>query len=147
MSNLIINLIPVRIGLIPEIPSIDMIKKTLHDIDISCENISFSIKNSIEVIGSKKNLQSVKCNKCYADAVEWWADYMITSEENEYKVRSFITPCCGNESSLEELLYDSDVGFARFVLILKDPSNLLSKTDIEQLSELFKTDMRSVIED
>lgn len=144
MSEQILKLIPVRIGLIPELAEMKVIKTALENMTVYFESIKFDITPKLEYIDCGDNLYSVKCNLCNTDASEWWGDHMLNSREHDYKKRVLVTPCCHTETSLENLIYIDDIGFSKFVLEIINPSRELDPEEIETISELFGCELKMI---
>ena len=62
--------------------------------------------------------------------VEEWAEMMSKAAETDFTDLSFICPCCGEQSSLDKLLYHFPQGFAKFSLEAMNPG-VASLTDAQ----------------
>lgn len=145
MSEVILKLIPFNIGIIPENMDIDILKAFLDKIDFNYENINLKLQNNVSFVDCGQNLSSIKCNHCFSDASEWWAEYMTESEENNYTNRMFITPCCSKNSSLEDLKYNHQVGFSRFILEISNPSRNITDEELVKISNIFRCTLKIIV--
>jgi hypothetical protein len=60
-----------------------------------------------------ENFERVRCPFCHADLMEWWNEAIDAaySEDAGFTKLAVIMPCCGNESSLNDLEYFWAQGF------------------------------------
>ncbi|WP_189314490.1 hypothetical protein [Streptomyces brasiliensis] len=73
-----------------------------------CENV--------EVVHCGTNLDKISCSGCAADlgTSDWWGETVSARHRDGFPTLLITTPCCGAETSLNELVYDWPMGFARF---------------------------------
>ncbi len=71
--------------------------------------------DSVEVILCGNNLEKISCPHCGVELTTgWWAEAVSDRYDVSFPTLMVMVPCCGVETSLNELVYDWPMGFARF---------------------------------
>lgn len=91
------------------------------------------------------NLEDVYCPCCGAQLdLAWWGKAMDQSARDQFVDLSVVAPCCGCETSLNDLQYRWPVGFARFCITISNPPFELEKSVMEAVGHTLGTDLRGV---
>ena len=83
------------------------------------DNISSEITDTIQFRDCGCNLQSIRCAACDAEiAQEWWSEQMGHAFQKDigFVLKPVCLPCGHVADSLNELRYDFDQGFSRFII-------------------------------
>ena len=67
------------------------------------------------------NFESVFCPFCEAEVMEWWGDALDRWSKGDQRDLAVATPCCGRETSLNDLDYVAPQGFACVAIELMNP--------------------------
>ncbi|MER6084223.1 hypothetical protein [Streptomyces sp. NPDC001833] len=71
--------------------------------------------DSVEVVSCASNLERISCPHCGAEfTTGWWAEAVSERYDEGFTTLLGMVPCCGVQTSLNELVYDWPMGFARF---------------------------------
>ncbi|MER5755300.1 hypothetical protein [Streptomyces sp. NPDC002088] len=72
--------------------------------------------DNVEVVHCGANLEKISCSDCGADLGPsgWWGETVSERYCDGFSTLVITAPCCGAETSLNELVYDWPMGFARF---------------------------------
>ncbi|MGW4698822.1 hypothetical protein [Streptomyces sp. NPDC004285] len=79
--------------------------------------------DSVEVVHCFANLKRISCPRCgTALAPDWWGDAVSQCYDEGFSTLMVTVPCCDIETSLNELVYDWPMGFARFrIEVVSEP--------------------------
>ncbi len=79
--------------------------------------------DSIDVVSCGANLEQISCPQCGAElAFDWWGEAVSERYGTGFSTLVVTVPCCGVETSLNELTYDWPMGFARFRIEVRQPN-------------------------
>ncbi len=99
--------------------------------------ISSTLYKDVQFVDPGQNFETVTCNNCKQEIdMQAWQEMMSTAHEKHFADLSIVTHCCGKPSTLNELVYQSPAGFARYILTVIDPSK---EIEAEVLSDLEQT--------
>ena len=102
-------------------------------------------KDTIEFVDQGQNFDSILCPFCKKDIeTEYWQDAMEESEKSQFVNLTFTTPCCNKKTSLNDLKYITEAGFAKFILTVDDPEKEIKESDIIALQKLLNTSLRII---
>ncbi|MFF3504966.1 hypothetical protein [Streptomyces sp. NPDC003247] len=81
--------------------------------------------DSVEVVPCGADLEEISCPRCGAEPTPgWWGQAVTERYDTGFSTLRVTVPCCGAVTSLNDLVYDWPMGFARFrieVLIRTGP--------------------------
>lgn len=82
--------------------------------------IQVVLRKEVEFLGMA--LETIRCPRC-AKVLEsdWWVAAVDHAYVNRFADLSVKTPCCANETSLNDLAYEPPVAFARFSITILNP--------------------------
>lgn len=78
--------------------------------------VEMTVSDEVRFVGAGANFERVCCPRCAADITDWWPDAMEAAYASRFEELAVEMPCWGTMTSLNALIYDWPVGFARFVL-------------------------------
>lgn len=147
MSDTIIKFIPADHTYAPNYlearGGVEWLQKCFPAVDP--EQISFTIYPNPSFIDNGENLESIHCPKCKAYVSQrWWSDAVGDAYRDDFWDLSVSMPCCLETSSLNALEYTLHVGFARFVLAMKDVPEPMPEDVVQGLSSLYGQPFRMV---
>ena len=90
------------------------------------------------------NLETLSCPHC--DSVltfDWWYAQLGISSVSQFDDLSCVLPCCGIESTLNEIKYDWPAGFARFLLEAYE-GHKLTESELKQLEAILCCQIRQI---
>jgi len=109
------------------------------------EQIEFINTDTIVFVDQGENFESVSCNLCKSlIETEAWQDAMDNAYKSEFKDLFFITPCCNKKTSLNNLDYNWQAGFAKSIISISEPQNGLAEKELKELEDILKTDLRNI---
>ncbi len=143
MSDTIKSLIPNNPFYKPSNEQCDAIKSVIPP-DATLQTLS-----KVQFADSGENFESVCCPFCHADLMDWWGGAMDAaySEERGFMQLSVTMPCCGKESSLNNLEYSWPQGFysAKITLGLDNSAITGEHHILESLKNVTGTSWRMII--
>ena len=108
--------------------------------------VSAQFKDKIEFFDPGANFSAVRCPGCGADAEPWWTQAMNLAYETSFTQLDVTTPCCGIQTSLNDLEYVWPAAFGVFVLEAKN-ANIGNTTALQddELSSCLGLPLRKVL--
>ncbi|HLZ68667.1 MAG TPA: hypothetical protein VKV26_02040 [Dehalococcoidia bacterium] len=96
--------------------------RTLFPLHSGDGGICAKVYDEITFVHQGANWEELRCPACAAilDA-GWWQERMDEANAMKFTQLAVSTPCCGAQTSLNDLAYDWPAGFARFVLSAENP--------------------------
>jgi hypothetical protein len=140
MSTSIIWLLPTDPEYVPDAlaqeRAVELLKPLLLAPSSGSE-ISARVTEQIEFLDpGPENFERIVCPVCSVELpIDWWGKEMDRAYEKQFTDLRVTTPCCNNESSLNELNYEWPAGFARFAIELYEPF-VLDPQGVWQMVEL-----------
>jgi hypothetical protein len=110
------------------------------------EGISAEDRGKIVFVDQGEWFEQVRCPKCgTAIDIHWWQDRMDEAYATGFTNLAVRTPCCGFDTSLNDLDYHLPAGFARFVIEVRELENTYAdEEEIVQLSRIAGRPMRQI---
>ena len=94
-----------------------------------------TVEDDVAFVDCGANMDRMSCPLCGAPlAKPWWDESMDRAYRSGFRQLAVILPCCGRSCSLNDLIYDWPMGFARYILEAEDPG--ISRLDDRQLRAL-----------
>ena len=144
MSSSELKIISTIPSYIPDKIQLDDTRKFLSKM-YEPDKIEFITSQTIEFIDQGENFETVSCNVCGREIdMESWQNEMDIAYQKQFTDLNFLTPCCNRQTSLNDLIYKSPAGFAKFVIRISDPNIEVSNNDLKQLEEILRTGLRIV---
>lgn len=144
MSDYVIKVIPARsqTGIVPEKlqKAVEFLwEKTLP------EDISAVTHDTPVFVDCGGNLEKIKCPLCGRKLdFGWWGEAMSSAAEGSFADLRVKTPCCSQDSSLNDLDYHFPCGFACVEIDIWNPGMKLDAGHLKVLEELFGESVRII---
>lgn len=91
-------------------------------------------------------LETIKCPNCGEDiSFGWWGEAMETAAEKEFSDLSVKLPCCGADSSLNDLGYYLPCGYARLEISIVNMERKFSEKELIEIGELLGEKVRVIL--
>ncbi|NOV04835.1 hypothetical protein [Paenibacillus planticolens] len=141
MSATVISLIPTNPEYVPTAKCIEMIHEWIQQY-----NAQIIITDEVRFIDQGENFEDIKCPFCSSEIeIKWWQDRMEKASESSFHELTSITPCCNQKTTLNELNYNWEAGFARFSIEILNLSIDISEYDVLTIGEQLKCSLKKVI--
>ena len=116
---------------------------SLHDFDAEMD---VTWHETITVVDCGQNLSRIVCGRCRAEIdTDWWGDLLEERLETGFDDLVVRLPCCGAESSLNDLHYDWPCGFAKFEIAIWNPGiNWFADDELTLLAETLGHPVRQI---
>lgn len=145
MSDAYLRLIPSSPDFVPDINLIDRAILLLREGFPGPGKIHFEISDSLRFIDQGENWEQVMCPCCNATLdLEWWQKAMDDAYKTEFQNLGVKVPCCGRDTSLNDLTYDWPAGFARFSIEISNPGAEVADLLIHQIETILGTSLRKI---
>jgi hypothetical protein len=85
------------------------------------EQVSVGDRGEVVFVDPGELFEEVRCPNCgSAIDIGWWKSRMREAHANGFTDLRVKTPCCGSETSLNDLDYRPAAGFARFIIEVRN---------------------------
>ncbi|MFH8350526.1 hypothetical protein [Streptomyces sp. NPDC018045] len=93
------------------------------------------------------NLEKISCPQCGAQlAFDWWEEAVSQHYDEGFRTLTVTVPCCGVETSLNALVYDWPMRFARFRIEARHPNRArLTGEELAALTDALGHPLRQVL--
>ena len=104
-----ITLIPENPTFVPDVAKRCEVRNRFAEIAPEAEEITIEVQDAIEFFDCGTNFERIRCPSCGSEIpVEWWQDRMDEDYCDGFKLAEYSTPCCGANSTLNDLAYQFD---------------------------------------
>jgi hypothetical protein len=137
MSDHWIGIIPRDPHFIPSDEAIAAAEEYMANLAPDADEIEGVVSATVQFRDCGGNFIDIRCPICNAEiSIEWWHEQMGDEDywENGFNLNPVRTPCGHDAASLNELKYDWEQGFSRFILDTMNPN--IGRLDDEQVSRL-----------
>lgn len=103
---------------------------------------------SVTFVDQGERFTRLSCPKCGKELeMDWWQTVMDAAYARNFSNLMTQTPCCHNNVSLNDLVYEAPAGFARFVieLDLGERSMMLDEAQLYDLSQILGVELKQVL--
>lgn len=108
--------------------------------NIKADSINFCMQESPVFVDCGANLESISCPICNKLLdFDWWQGSMDKAFRGEFMDLYIKLPCCGQDSTLNDLLYHFPCGFSSFEFDIINPSTEINDGVISVLQNLIET--------
>lgn len=140
MSDIVLKIISSTVDFLPSHHLADSAASFLRQVFPDADEVYFNISNDIRFIDAGANWGKIICPNCGREIDgTWWREAIEKAYENRFSDLKVVLPCCGTTSSLALLKYEWPVGFARFVLNVRNPKNEIDDQTKKSLESLLRT--------
>lgn len=122
MSDDVLKLIPSLPTYVPDNETINTAVARVREYFPNAERIEVEISESPQFIDPGSNFERIICPICNTVLEDdWWQDAMDKADENGFQDLVVELPCCGQETTLNDLRYEWPAGFAQFSIEIYNP--------------------------
>lgn len=145
MSDFVLRLIPEQPEFVPSAGIIEKLKQTVAALNLDEDKVVTKLENSVVFVDAGKNWGKVICPACKEQLTDdWWSQAMGAAWETKFSNFLTQTVCCNSTVSLNELEYEWQVGFARFIFEVQNPKKALTATDKSVLEEIIGCKLKRI---
>ncbi len=147
MSDHWVCVIPRDADYVPSTAQAEAALSLLRHLAPDSDEVTFTVDDHILFRDCGENLESISCPFCSATLDEdWWSDRMSTDHDGQgFFLSPIRLPCCDQSATLNQLHYNFDQGFSRFILEAMNPNiGELTDEQITRLSDLLGTPLRAI---
>jgi hypothetical protein len=145
MSDNYLRLIPSSPVFIPDKYAIDKAVFLLKEDFPYPDMVRIEISDSPRFIDQGTNWKRVVCPCCNETLDQgWWQNAMDIAFANGFQNLIVIVPCCGKETTLNDLIYDWPAGFAQFLIEIRNPGMGVVDARINQLETMLGSPLRKI---
>ncbi|MER5446476.1 zinc ribbon domain-containing protein [Streptomyces sp. NPDC002764] len=103
--------------------------------------------DGVEVVWCGSNLKRILCPHCGAEcAPGWWAEAVSRRYDADFATLVVTVACCDVETSLNDLVYDWPMGFARFrIEVLYPNRSWLTDEELATLTDALGHPLRQIL--
>ena len=144
MSDCIAKIIPINshLHIAPQMLQEAVNFLTAHAL---AENVAPVVYDTPAFIDCGENLEEIKCPVC-GETLDfgWWGDAVDKASETSFTDLTITTPCCHENSSLNDLKYNFPCGFACTEIDMFNPTSELDDDCLKALQELIGEPIRII---
>jgi len=148
MSSHHLRVIPADPTWVPEPERAEAARLLLARLAPRSREVTAEASEKVEFVDSGGNFDRILCPACGSELeLRWWQDAMDAAYDRESGFGSLdvVTPCCGCDSSLNDLNYTWASGFSRFVIVAKDYGRYaLDEGELAQLAQALGCAVRAI---
>ncbi|MFJ4846283.1 MULTISPECIES: hypothetical protein [unclassified Streptomyces] len=103
--------------------------------------------DSVEVVWCGSHLTSISCPHCGAECPSgWWGEAVSERYDEGFPTLVTTLPCCQVDTSLNDLVYDWPMGFARFrIEVLYPNRSWLTDAELATVADALGHPLRQVV--
>ncbi len=88
---------------------------------------------------------SITCNVCGKPiALEEWQEAMDAAYATQFEDLHFVTACCSSVTSLNSIVYEYPLGFARFQIAIRNPADGFTDELVDRLQQVLNMPLRVI---
>jgi hypothetical protein len=145
MSDTLLKLIPVDERFAPDQEAQQQACVLLRSLLPQAEATYVEMTPHVRFVDPGSNLEEIRCPICGSRIeVDWWQQEMEKAYQTQFADLSVGMPCCGGQSSLNHLEYHWPAGFARFVLVARNPGGDIDDDKISMIEGLLQCKLRKI---
>ncbi|MFC5452368.1 hypothetical protein [Paenibacillus aestuarii] len=141
MSAEVVKLIPTDPEYVPTEKCIEMIDEWIQRF-----HAQIIVTEEVRFIDQGANFEKIICPFCLSNIeIEWWQNQMDIASESSFHELKTITTCCNQQTTLNDLNYIWEAGFARFTIEVLESSSDITKADVLTIGEKLECSLKKVI--
>jgi hypothetical protein len=146
MSDNVLRLVPVAIDYVPSERARTELHAFLHAAFPQATRVDLRESSKRVFIDPGVNLITITCPSCGALIdMTWWKRVMGSAFQTQFEDLEVRVPCCNTSVSLNDLVYDWPIGFARFVADVWNPRREVSLEEKLEAERILGATLRVVI--
>ena len=147
MSDYVVHLIPTRPDFVPA--NTDTVTAALLDavrmLQLGEEDVGVVVGKTTVFVDAGENWGKILCPSCGRELPNaWWSQAMQAAFLTEFANLTATTPCCDSLVSLNDLVYEWPVGFAKVVITVRNPDRRPEAAEVEMLERVVGCRLRLV---
>lgn len=146
MSDTFLRIIPVDPAFVPTADARNAARASLRAALPEAEHVDHRVSDEVTFVDAGESFESVSCPLCKSQIdQDWWGEAVGRAAETDFEELEVTLPCCGGQSTLNDLRYDMPQGFARFVLEVTSPNDArLPDHLVQDLAKLLGCEVRTI---
>lgn len=145
MADNITKIIPVKYDYVADEEQIQAALMYIKGIVSDCQ-IGAEVFETTQFVDCGGELEVIKCPDCGEDiSFDWWGEVMETAAEKEFSDLSVKLPCCGGDSSLNDLKYYLPCGYAKMEITIANSEQKFSEKELINIGELLGEKVRIIL--
>ena len=123
MSDNFIVLIPLDPRFVPDASRRETARRRFAAMAWGAAEVEMETLDETRFFDCGENFERVLCPSCRSEIPEaWWKARMSDDQSGEtFRLEAYVTPCCAARHDLNQLVYQWNMGFARFALRARNP--------------------------
>jgi len=146
MSTHYFRLVPNDPYFVPSEESRHIARTLLNELIPSASEITDEVHDRVTFFDNGEITATViRCPICGTTIErEWWLDSLEGAAKGGWERHLVRPPCCGSESTINDLCYDPPMGWARYSLQVRDPETTddLSELDLQKIEGVLGCKLR-----
>ena len=107
--------------------------------------ITGEIETAPQFVDCGSNLDRIICPFCKKVlTMDWWSTVMDERYADSFINLNIITPCCGKETTLNDLVYELPCAFARTIIKIENPDDKLSEDMILKVEKIIGSHVKII---
>jgi hypothetical protein len=108
--------------------------------------VSVRITDEIAFVDAGANFESIACPLCDSELdQDWWGEAVGEAAERDFEALTVTVPCCGRQTSLNDLRYEVPQGFARCIIEATNPDvDALPQRLVDELAAILGCKLRLI---
>ncbi len=146
MSNNVLRLIPTDPSYVPDDQAQQQAREVFATLVPQAQEVHLKVTDAPVFYDAGANMETIVCPACGTILDDqWWMKEMDRAyNEGKFTELTISTPCCDTRCSLNELVYDWPMGFARFVLEAVSPRTDIGDRQQDLLEQILQCKLRKI---
>ncbi len=149
MSDNFLKITPSRVDFVPDPECVQRTASLLKSLLPNAKEVAFRHWSGVQFIDQGCFFERLFCPQCGSEVdLDWWHERMSEkwSEGSKcFKSLDIKTPCCGCETTLNDLRYDWPAAFGRCAVEVMNPGRDINHEEIEQIEATIGCPVRKVL--
>lgn len=104
-----------------------------------------TLKEKIQFHTSGQGFESVSCPKCgQVMEMDYWSELMSIAYESYFENMEMISLCCGEETAMNDLVYNDNSGFSQYFIEVVDAE--FDKEKADRLKHRLETKLKTQLQ-
>ena len=114
-------------------------------LNVKAYSVKVSIHETPSFVDCGANLVSISCPYCNSLLTfDWWGNEMNRAYDNCFTDLSVQLPCCGTDSTLNDLLYDFPCGFSSVEFAITNPVTEINDGILSTIQDILDITVRVI---
>ena len=113
--------------------------------NVKADSVEVSLHETPSFVDCGTNLERISCPCCNSLlSFDWWHNVMNGTYENQFINLSVQLPCCGTDSTLNDLLYDFPCGFSSVEFAITNPVTEINDGILSTIQDILDITVRVI---